>query len=464
MNGSTGYPAGFEAALEAALGPGGLLRDAAIDALDPGFEPRNLGARLLARPDSTAAVSRVLSLCHAARVAVIPHGGRTGLAGGAVSAPGQLIVSLERLDRIERIRPAAQTATVEAGVTLEALAAVLAPHGLGPGIDLGARGTATISGMVSTNAGGIDAFRRGTMRERVLGLEAVLADGRVVGALARVRKDNAGLALRQLFVGAEGTLGVVTRIVLALVPLPRTPANSLLAFVPDLAAGVRVLRSLEALPGAELAAAELMSANHVRVTAPALGVAGLRDAPAEGFAVLFSVVAGEHGRAVLETALERAVEAGEVSDALLAKNAAEERDLWRVREDWAVDRRFPGGLWFDVSVPLDALPEYLVRLNGRLRAHDPALDVYVVGHLGDGNLHVTVNAGVPLTARYAEIAPFVYEGLAEVGGSFSAEHGIGLEKRAALERWAGPANLELMRAIKAVFDPLGLMNPGKVLR
>ena len=458
------YPPGFVDELVALLGPAGLRAGEAVRALDPGVHPGNLRAELLARPDSVALTSAVLALASRHGVAVVAQGGRTGLAGGAVTRPGQLILSLERLNRIESIGVAARTAIVEAGVTLEALETALAPHGLSAGIDLGARGSATIGGLVSTNAGGIDAFRHGTMRERVLGLEAVLASGCVVGALGRVRKDNAGLPLRQLFIGAEGTLGVVTRVALALVPA-RGPTRVALALAPTLGAEVVVLRALEAA-GVEVAAAELMSGNHFRLTATALGIpAALGAAPAP-FAVLFATAAhaGTPEEDPLESVLAEALEAGTLSDVMLPKNAGEERDLWRIREDWAVDRERPGGLWFDVSVPLDALDRYLESLTGRVRAHDPSLEVYLVGHLADGNVHVTVNAAVPVTRRYAEIAPLVYADLAALGGSFSAEHGIGTEKIAALEAWVGEPGIALMRRVKAAFDPAGILNPGKVLR
>jgi len=166
----------------------------------------------------------------------------------------------------------------------------------------------------------------------------------------------------------------------------------------------------------------------------------------------------------LEAALARAADAGLILDCLLPKNAAEERDLWRVREDWAVDRVHPGGLWYDVSVPIDRLAQYLLDVESRLARHDPELSVYLVGHLADGNVHLTVNAAAPITQRYAEIAPLVYAGLRELGGSFSAEHGIGLEKRTSLADWAGQTRMRLMHSVKAVFDPKGVMNPGKVLK
>jgi FAD/FMN-containing dehydrogenase len=280
----------------------------------------------------------------------------------------------------------------------------------------------------------------------------------------RVRKDNAGLALRQLFIGAEGTLGVVTRVVVALVPALPEP-HSALVLVPTLAAAIEVMRAADAQPGLTLVAAELMSGNHLALTARALGVGAVAAAPPAAFGLLLAVTGAgrEAAQPALEAVLVEASEAGRVVDAFLPKNAGEARDLWRIREDWAVDRARPGGLWYDVSVPLDALADYLQALIARIRAHDDALEVFVVGHLADGNVHVTVNAAAPVTARYAEIAPLVYAGLAAVGGSFSAEHGIGLEKVASLERWAGPARMALMRAVKRVFDPAGILNPGKVV-
>jgi FAD/FMN-containing dehydrogenase len=368
------------------------------------------------------------------------------------------------MNRIESVDAAGRTALVEAGVTLEVLNDAVGADGLAVGVDLGARGSATIGGMVATNAGGMEAFRHGTMRERVLGLEAVLADGAVLTELARVRKDNSGLPVRQLFIGSEGTLGVVTRVVLALVPVDGPQAAALVA-VPDLEAAVAVLRALERKAGITVVAAELMSRNHLAPTASALGLDRLVPSPASAFSVLLSVGAATENTAAeaLAAVLGEASESRWVDDALAPKNERELRDLWRIREDWAVDRLRPGGLWYDISVPVDRLRFFADRLEARLRAHDPALDLVLIGHLADGNLHVTVNAGQPLTDRYDEIAPLVYEDLAGIGGSFSAEHGIGLEKRATLARLAGPVKLDLMRRIKGALDPRGILNPGKVL-
>lgn len=461
---STEYPASFLSALAEILGPRGMRTADEIRALDPGVHPDNLRASLMARPSNPAEVARVLALCSHFGVGVVPQGGRTGLAGGACTRSGELILSLDRLCRIERIDAGSRSAVVEAGVTLERLAQALTPLGLSAGIDLGARGTATIGGMVATNAGGIEAFRYGTMRERVLGLEVALCSGQMLSELSRVRKDNAGPPLRQLFIGSEGTLGVITRVALALVPAAGVRQTAL-ALVPDIDSAIELMWAVEAEPEASLAAAELMSSNHIRLTAASLGIGQLAAASPAAYGLLLAVTGRADGgpRSALERALERAADTGGIVDCILPKNAAEERDLWRVREDWAVDRAYPGGLWYDVSVPADELARYLNDLERRVREHDAGLGLYVVGHLADGNLHVTINDAAPITHRYSELAPVVYAGLKELGGSFSAEHGIGIEKRASLEKWAGPEMLRLMRSVKALFDPNWVLNPGKVI-
>jgi FAD/FMN-containing dehydrogenase len=456
------YPADFETALREILGADGVLGSGEIALLDPGVTSANLAAGLLARPASATEVAATLLLAARFGVAVVPQGGRTGLAGGATTSLGDLILSADRLCRIELVDADARVAVVEAGVRLEQLDEALAAHGLSAGIDLGARGSATIGGMVACNAGGIDAFRYGTMRERVLGLEAVLPSGEILDMLTRVRKDNSGLPLRQLFVGSEGTLGFITRVALQLVPA--SPARYAALTVTDAATkSIRVMRAIEDQQGLCLVAAEVMSGNHVILTAASLGIRLPVAVNPDDLVTIFSVSADAAGPDLLADALMEATEAGIVKDCVLPKNAAEERDLWRIREDWAVDRQRPGGLWFDISVPISRLGDYLSAVRRRVRALDSSLEVFIVGHLADGNLHVTVNADVAVTDRYEEVATLVYEGLKEHGGSFSAEHGIGLEKRRSLEKWVGETQIDLMRRLKAVFDPTGVMNPGKVL-
>jgi FAD/FMN-containing dehydrogenase len=457
-------PAEHVTALTAIVGPAAVRTAADLGARDPGVDPRNFGAALMVRPGSTAEVSRVLAYCHAARIGVVPQGGRTGLSGGAESGPGELILSLDRLDRIEVLDPVSRTAVAGAGVTLAALAAAAAEHGLAPGIDLGARDSATLGGLVSTNAGGNDAFRYGTMRERVLGLEAVLADGSVLAALGQVRKRNEGLAVEQLLIGAEGTLGIVTRVAISLVATDG-PVATALAAVGDAAAAVALAGELRRSVALAPVAIELMSGAHARAACRASGAREFESLAAAPYLLLVeaSAATADAATEALVGLLAAAAERGLVADAIVAQSEAQRRAMWQLREDWAVDRERPGALWYDVSVPLSALAGYLDGCARRLAAHDPALDLVVIGHLADGNLHVTVNAATPISARYEEIAPLVTDVLPALGGSFSAEHGIGLEKKATLARLASPVRLGLMRRIKAALDPHGIMNPAKVL-
>ena len=431
---------------------------------DPGIDPENFGANLMVRPAHTLELSRVLAYCHAAHIAVVPQGGRTGLAGGAVSRPGQVIVSLDRMSRIEALDPVSRTVLVGAGVTLAALAAQAAEHGLSPGIDLGARDSATIGGMISTNAGGAAAFRHGTMRDRVLGLEVVLADGSVLSELALVRKRNEGLPVERLFAGAEGTLGVIARATLSLV-LADGPAATAMVGLRDLAAGVALADALLRNRSLTLSALELMSANHAATVCRSCDLKGFDDLVAAPYLLLVagSAASGAAAEAALVAVLETATSSELILDAVVAQNETQRAAMWRMREDWAVDREYPGGIWFDVSVPLAQLPGYLYSAAARLQRHPAGLSVFVIGHLGDGNVHLTVNAAQPVSELYEDIAELVTADLAAHGGSFSAEHGIGLEKRATLQRLVSPVKLALMRQLKTALDPQGIMNPGKVL-
>jgi FAD/FMN-containing dehydrogenase len=457
-------PAEHLAALTDIVGAAAVRDAADLAARDPGVDPRNFDAGIMIRPAGTAEVARVLAYCDAARIGVVPQGGRTGLAGGAESRAGEVIVSLDRLNRIDSLDPVSRTVVCGAGVTLATLAAAAAEHGLAPGIDFGGRDSATLGGMVSTNAGGSSAFRYGTMRDRVLGLEVVLADGTVLAELGRVRKRNEGLALGQLFIGAEGTLGVVTRVALGLVAADGATATALAA-VADLAAAVALADLVQRATSVVPTAIELMSGSHAHATCRAAGAREFEHLTAAPFLVLIEVAAAtapaaEDGLVALAGS---AAERGLVRDAIVAQNEAQRRAMWRIREDWAVDRERPGGLWYDVSVPLAALPAYVAGCAARLAAHDPALELVVIGHLADGNLHLTVNAERPITERYEEVAPLLTDALPALGGSFAAEHGVGLEKQATLARLADPSRLALMRRLKAALDPHGIMNPGKVI-
>ncbi len=451
--------------LRGILGPQGVRTGDALAALDPGIEKRNLDAGVAVLPAKTSEVAQVLALCNERGIAVVPQGGRTGIAGGGISAAGELILLTTRLNRQIEIDAVAGTATVEAGVTLSVLAAAAAKHGLAAAIDLGARDSCTVGGLISTNAGGMDAFRHGPMRRRVLGIEAVLADGRVLSDLSAVVKNNEGYDVKQIFIGAEGTLGVVTRAVLKLEPDPGERALAY-CFAADAGVALALLNRLRSLGGAILTRAEIMWREQADFTAKALGLEHLRVPEGAGVTIIFEAASHQPGlaRERLEAALGAALEeVPGLLDVLMPKSEAEARDVWRVREDWAVGRAYPNGLNFDVSVPLAAVDGYMRRLRAQIEALDPTLRLWCLGHLADGNLHLTVTADRPIAERMDAVAPLIYRGLRELGGSISAEHGIGLTKRAALEEYGDPVKLSVMRAVKRALDPKGLMNPGKVV-
>lgn len=448
------------------VGATGLKTGLSSQTHNPGYHQRNLDAGIELAPSSTDEVREIVELCAAKTIPIVPQGGRTGLAGGAATAPGQIILSTTRLNKIVAIDPLGGTATIEAGVRLATLEAAVNEHGLTVGIDLGARDSATIGGMISTNAGGIEAFRNGVMRRRVLGLEAVLADGTIYSELKRVGKANEGYDIKQLMIGAEGTLGIVTKAVLELLPLPIGRATALLACAgPDEA--VSVFRAFRNSGEGRLLSAEIMWPTYARTVARLLGdrhTLAFHEAPDACFVLIEVEGLQGSGDAFLELVLGEALESGAADNAIIAKNESERAAFWRIREEsFAIDNAYPHGFWFDVSVPHDCLANYTKRLEENIFVIDPDLTVWIMGHLGDGNLHLTISAGVPKPDAEAAVSAAVLDGLSEMGGSFSAEHGIGLEKRQALKAHGATGKHELMRAIKQIFDPRGIMNPGKIL-
>lgn len=460
-------PARHQDQLMAIVGPAGIRDMDAIANTDPGFHPDNLCAAIGVAPKSTDEVSRTLAYCNQHRINVVPHGGRTGLTGAAVSAPESLILFSDRLTGIVEMDPDSATATVETGLTLEALEDAAREHGLSAGIDLGARGSATIGGMISTNAGGMEAFRNGTMRNRILGLEAVLPDGSILDDLSRVTKCNEGYDLKQLFCGAEGTLGFVSRAALRLVPAPG-PVTTLLTASPNAAASLSVFRHIQRARAFDLVHAEIMWSGYANRVARTIGLEKVLSFCKAEIYTLFELTprfdAGDEEDMLAEL-LGDSLDSGLIQDVVVAKNVQEQKDIWRIREEsFVVSQTLPHGLWFDVSVPLSHLDDYTASVTKRLTTLDPALQICAMGHLGDGNLHYTIGTGEPLDSEMSEaVTEAVYEGLKPIGGSFSAEHGIGLEKRGSLQKHVCPQKLRLMTAVKMAFDPFGIMNPGKVL-
>ena len=444
--------------------PDQIKQGDALNGLSPGFHADNFKAGLQVRVTELAQAQALVQLANAAGLSLVPQGGLTGLAGAAASAPGQIQVDLRGLSGVELLDPLNAVAIVKAGTPLAELEAAANAQGLTFGVDLGARDTATLGGMVSTNAGGIEAFRYGMIRQRVLGMEAVLPDGSLLCDLATVTKCNEGYDVKQLLIGAEGTLGLITRLAVRLSPKVPARATCLVA-VESAQAAVQAFHRLNGAQGGVLLAAEMMFQRYAQTAATEMGLGKLLAFEQAPVYAIFEWGAGseEAARLRLEELLAELFGADLLINALLAKNESDRVDIWRVREDsWAIDRLYPQGLWYDVSLPLNRLDAYVSGLETRLAALDPGLRLFAMGHLGDGNLHLTIGAHPAPGAHKPAVTALVNQELKAWGGAISAEHGIGLEKKAALAELGDPGKLAAMAAIKAALDPNGVMNPGKI--
>jgi FAD/FMN-containing dehydrogenase len=417
----------------------------------------------LVRPASTAEVSAVLKLAHGAGVGVVPWGGRTGLVDGAF-ADGAIALGLERMRAIEVIDTAASTMTVQAGCVLETACRAAEDAGLFLPLDFGARGSATLGGAVSTNAGGNRVLRYGMTRDMVLGLEAVLADGTVLTSLNTLIKNNAGYDLKQLFIGSEGTLGVVTRMVLRLRPRPASQETALLA-IDRFDALAPLLRRLEAELGGTLSAYEVMWPRFYELvtTAPATGRPILP--PGNAYYVLVEALGADPDAdgARFTQVLAGTLDDGLIADAAIARSQAERDRLWALRDDVRQTARDGPIITFDVGLPIAEMEAYVAGVQAALTARWPDATLTVFGHLGDGNLHLIAGVGeIDAEAREA-VEAIVYAPLQAIGGTLSAEHGVGLQKKAWLGGSRTPQELALMRTLKAALDPKTILNPGKVI-
>ncbi|HEY0768335.1 MAG TPA: FAD-binding oxidoreductase [Steroidobacteraceae bacterium] len=472
----TGAAADFCGQLREVLGADGLLT-AAADCAPFLTDHRRLyqgEALAVALPRSVAQIAQLLALCHAQRVGVVPHGGNTSYCGGATpdESGRQLVLSLRRLNRIRSLDAANYSLTAEAGCVLAQVQRAADDAERCFPLSLGSQGSCQIGGNLSTNAGGVSVLRYGMMRDLVLGLEVVLADGRVLPALSGLRKDNTGYDVRSLFLGAEGTLGVITAASLRLFPKIRARATALVA-VRDLHAAVDLLARLRDASSDRLSSFELIPRIGIELTTRHIaGVSDPLDKPYAWYALceLGSTRAADPLDALLEETLASSLTAGVVLDAALARSERERAALWKLRESIPEAQRQEGaGLKHDVSVPVGALPEFVARASQWVSANvaDGLLVVY--GHVGDGNLHFNLSAAPGaqrerFLAREERVRRAIHDLVSEFGGSFSAEHGIGRLKVSELERYTSPVELALMRAVKRAFDPHGIMNPGKVLR
>ena len=461
--------------LRALLGERGLSADP--DELAPLLvEPRGLyrgSTPFVARPATVEQAAAVVRLCRETGVAIVPQGGNTGLCGGAMPAENgsQLLVSLGRMNRIREIDALNYTMTVEAGCILRNVqAAAEEAERLFP-LSLGAEGSCTVGGNISTNAGGINTLRYGNMRELVLGLEAVLPDGRVWNGLRRLRKDNTGYDLKQLFIGGEGTLGLVTAACVKLFPRPREEVTAFAALrsIPDV---IELLSRLRAATGDQISAFEYIG--RFGIDLALRHVPGVRDPfdRAHTHYALLRADAGREGsglRGIVEEALGRAFEDGLVLDATIADSGAQANALWRIREA-VVEAQIPegGSIKHDVSVPVSRVADFIEAADRVVERTIPGARPCPFGHVGDGNIHYNVSQPVgadkqAYLARWEELNAAVHDIVHALDGSVSAEHGVGRLKVEEITHYKPGPEIEMMRAVKCALDPEGLMNPGKVV-
>jgi D-lactate dehydrogenase (cytochrome) len=435
-------------------------------------EERNLfhgRSPLVLRPGSTAEVSEICKLASAHKIALVPQGGNTGLVGGQTPHNGEVVVSLRRLDKIREVDTASNTMTCEAGVVLQVAQAKASDVDRLFPLSLGAEGSCTIGGNLSTNAGGTAALAYGVAREMALGLEVVLADGRVLNVLSKLKKDNTGYNLHNLFIGAEGTLGIITAATLKLFPKPRAIETAFVGLKsPD--AALKLLTIAQGEAANALTSFELLS--EMAVDFSVRHGIDLRDPLAEKhpWYVLMELSSpGDDARTPLETILARAMEEEIVDDAVIASSLSQRNDFWKLREEMSAAQKPEGGsIKHDISVPVAAVPAFIAEADAAVVKLIPGARPVPFGHLGDGNLHYNVSQPIgadtaDYLARWHEVNAVVFEIVLRMGGSISAEHGIGVLKRDELPDVKDKTAIELMRAIKAMLDPHGIMNPGKVL-
>ncbi|WP_345061313.1 FAD-binding oxidoreductase [Acidovorax lacteus] len=464
--------------LRQTVGAAHVLTEGDLTAWEQDWRRRVRGKALaVVRPGSTAEVAAVVRACAATRTAIVPQGGNTGLAVGSTpDASGtQVVLSLTRLQAVRQIDSDNLTMTVEAGCILQNVQAAAREAGLLFPLSLAAEGSCTIGGNLGTNAGGTQVLRYGNARDLCLGLEVVTAQGEVWDGLKGLRKDNTGYDLRHLLIGSEGTLGIITAATLKLFPLPAARLTAWAA-VPSMEQAVALLGLAHRYLGAGLTGFEVMGQFALELVGkhmPQLRVPflGLADAP---WCVLLENSDNEseaHARERFEALLEAALEAGCVADAVVAESIAQAQQLWHVRESIPLAQAEEGlNIKHDISVPISRIPAFVAHTDALLQREIPGVRLVNFGHLGDGNLHYNVQApaeGDPkafLRDHEAQVNHLVYEAVAAFGGSFSAEHGVGELKADKLALYQSPAALGMMRAVKQALDPLGILNPGRVLR
>ena len=420
-------------------------------------------AMCIVRPKNTEQVSKILSLCNERTQKIVPHGGLTGLVQGCNVGMKDVVLSLEKMNQIEEIDPVGRTMTVQAGVPLQILQESAEDHDLMFPMDLGARGSCQIGGNVSTNAGGNRVIRFGMTRENVLGLEAVLADGTIVSSMNTMIKNNAGYDLKQLFIGSEGTLGLVTRIVVRLREAPKALHTGFAGFE-SFNQVTAFLRFIDRELGGALSAFEVMWKDYFELvtTTPATNA---RPVPLDypNYVIFEALGTSDHQyKSMFEEIMEKALEKNLVADAAIAQSESDRKSMWRIRD--SVDEWFRYGPVFiyDVSLGIRYMESYVAEVKKRLKKKWPGHHCFTVGHIGDGNIHFAIHVGGDSDEEHAAVNDCVYEPLQPIGGSISAEHGIGTEKKAYLGLSRSESEIELMKKLKATLDPKGILNPSKI--
>tara|TARA_R110001592_G_scaffold321037_1_gene599380 strand:- start:122541 stop:123953 length:1413 start_codon:yes stop_codon:yes gene_type:complete len=463
--------------LRSLLGPAGLLEQHADNGIKlrptDGWGAQECQSTAVIRPENTQQLSDVMKLCHQVGQKVVTHGGCTNMTRGCVSSKNELVISLERMTTIESVDIANRTMTVQAGVPLQTVQETAAAKDLFFALDLGARGTATIGGNIATNAGGNQVIRYGMAREQVLGLEVVLADGRILSCMNQMLKNNAGYDLKHLFIGSEGTLGIITRAVLRL--RPQMPSKTTALVATDLFSNMpRLLNHMEQALGGTLSAFETLWQSYYRIACQGenIGTPPLNDQ--HPFYILIEGCGAntEIDNEQFLQALESAMSQELITDAVLAESIQQQQTMWAIRDNIPALFAYQPLILFDVSLPISEMEGYLKEMHNNITAIDDQLFVATLGHLGDGNLHVAVELGqVALgnaeesntEARKHAIEQAVYAPLTKRQGSISGEHGIGLEKKPYLSICRTDTEIEIMKQLKQLFDPKDILNCGKVI-
>jgi len=425
---------------------------------------------LIALPNSTAQVAAIVKICAQNKTGIVPQGGNTGLVGGCIpsSKGDEIVINLSRMNKIRALDKIGSSVTAEAGVILQNLQEKAAEAGFLFPLSMSSQGSAQMGGVVSTNAGGTAVLRYGNMRELVLGVEAVLPNGEIFSGLKSLRKDNMGYNLGQYFVGSEGTLGIVTAATLKLFPKPQQSLTAIAA-LPDAEAAPELLNDVRAECGEYLSAFEIMS--HAAVELAVKHIPGARrPGGASAYYILIELDAASKNAplpALFESVAAKALEDGGISDVTVAGTIAQAKQFWHLREHLSEALRKEGpGIHFDIALPLGEIADFLAHMGGKICAMAPDIILAPFGHIGDGNLHYNMcfaKAPADFAGIKKRIQDLVYGEVIKRNGSLSAEHGIGLERKAELQRTKTPLEIELMKKIKRALDPDGIMNPGKVI-